>query len=347
MKTKPSNIDEVIFEQKDVEIFKIKDTKTKISTLQNYFFPRLEFVVRDALQWVQDIYEVNPYEKFTFVYRPSNRKDAKENREFSEVYVGISGKRQTDRFLTVKNKKGSPYKFHITYLVYQVLPEGSIEVQFFFYQNADKNYINSIKKVIKKNEELLRAVFNTGEISHSGRRNLSNFPESLKYDSDYTNFFLFSPTYYFPVRTDRGLQDLRFSFLILYPFLEATIDIAEGRKSCLDSRLEKFKEWWLTPDEDTNENDNEIGDLTGEDFSIQLPELESYKFVRAGLWWEVLARDKWTCKSCGRTPKDGVTLEVDHILPRSKGGTDEIKNLQTLCKKCNIGKSNKDDTDLR
>jgi len=42
-----------------------------------------------------------------------------------------------------------------------------------------------------------------------------------------------------------------------------------------------------------------------------------------------------------------VLLEVDHIIPRSRRGTDVMGNLQTLCKKCNIGKSNRDDTDLR
>ncbi|MDR3230046.1 MAG: HNH endonuclease [Synergistaceae bacterium] len=60
-----------------------------------------------------------------------------------------------------------------------------------------------------------------------------------------------------------------------------------------------------------------------------------------------MARDNWTCCSCGRTPKDGVSLEVDHIMPRSRGGTDDPENLQIPCKKCNIGKSNRDSTDLR
>jgi 5-methylcytosine-specific restriction endonuclease McrA len=60
-----------------------------------------------------------------------------------------------------------------------------------------------------------------------------------------------------------------------------------------------------------------------------------------------LARDRWTCCSCGRSTREhGVLLEVDHIVPRSKGGSDDPKNLQTLCKKCNIGKSNKDQTRL-
>jgi len=69
--------------------------------------------------------------------------------------------------------------------------------------------------------------------------------------------------------------------------------------------------------------------------------------VIAGKWWAVLARDKWKCLSCGRSSKeDGVLLEVDHIIPRSKGGSDDMSNLQTLCKKCNIGKSNRDSTRL-
>jgi 5-methylcytosine-specific restriction endonuclease McrA len=78
-----------------------------------------------------------------------------------------------------------------------------------------------------------------------------------------------------------------------------------------------------------------------------MPELDSYSFVRPGKWWGVLARDKWKCLSCGRSAReDGVLLEVDHIIPRSKGGSNDMSNLQTLCKKCNIGKSNRDNTRL-
>ncbi|OQX25983.1 MAG: hypothetical protein BWK80_12795 [Desulfobacteraceae bacterium IS3] len=91
-------------------------------------------------------------------------------------------------------------------------------------------------------------------------------------------------------------------------------------------------------EDETDENPSE---------PVEIPELDSYSYIRAGKWWEVLARDKWKCLSCGRTAReDGILLEVDHIIPRSKGGTDDIGNLQTLCKKCNIGKSNKDSTKL-
>ncbi|MFA5355422.1 MAG: HNH endonuclease [Candidatus Paceibacterota bacterium] len=56
----------------------------------------------------------------------------------------------------------------------------------------------------------------------------------------------------------------------------------------------------------------------------------------------VMRRDNFKCKNCGWSPATGVgrTLEVDHIFPWSKGGETTIENLQTLCSRCNSGKSN-------
>jgi 5-methylcytosine-specific restriction endonuclease McrA len=45
---------------------------------------------------------------------------------------------------------------------------------------------------------------------------------------------------------------------------------------------------------------------------------------------------------CGQSAKnDGVAVEVDHIVPVAKGGTNDIENLQTLCRNCNQGKKDK------
>jgi hypothetical protein len=59
--------------------------------------------------------------------------------------------------------------------------------------------------------------------------------------------------------------------------------------------------------------------------------------------WAVLKRDNYTCKMCGTSPgKDhSVVLEIDHIIPISKNGTNDINNLQTLCHECNQGKRDK------
>jgi hypothetical protein len=57
--------------------------------------------------------------------------------------------------------------------------------------------------------------------------------------------------------------------------------------------------------------------------------------------WEILKRDGNRCVVCGQGASDGVSLEIDHIVPVSKGGSDEKSNLQVLCAPCNRGKSNR------
>ena len=54
---------------------------------------------------------------------------------------------------------------------------------------------------------------------------------------------------------------------------------------------------------------------------------------------EVKTRDGWKCVVCGLGEKDGIELQVDHILPRSKGGQATIDNAQTLCGSHNYRKN--------
>jgi 5-methylcytosine-specific restriction enzyme A len=45
----------------------------------------------------------------------------------------------------------------------------------------------------------------------------------------------------------------------------------------------------------------------------------------------VFRRDRFTCQECGSHDE----LEVDHIIPVSRGGANELANYQTLCMACN------------
>jgi HNH endonuclease len=56
------------------------------------------------------------------------------------------------------------------------------------------------------------------------------------------------------------------------------------------------------------------------------------------LRFAILKRDRYRCQVCGRSAQDGTTLEVDHRIPRAKGGTNDPANLWTLCYECNRGK---------
>ena len=62
------------------------------------------------------------------------------------------------------------------------------------------------------------------------------------------------------------------------------------------------------------------------------------------LRYKVLKRDNFKCCACGASPaKDStVELHIDHIVQFSKGGATTLENLQTLCSKCNLGKSDSD-----
>jgi hypothetical protein len=64
------------------------------------------------------------------------------------------------------------------------------------------------------------------------------------------------------------------------------------------------------------------------------------------LRYKVLKEAKGRCALCGAT-KENTLLDVDHIIPRSRGGKTEYSNLQVLCAKCNRSKGNKDKTDFK
>jgi diadenosine tetraphosphate (Ap4A) HIT family hydrolase len=60
----------------------------------------------------------------------------------------------------------------------------------------------------------------------------------------------------------------------------------------------------------------------------------------------VLKHAKFRCELCG-IPAEEKALQVDHILPRNKGGVDDLSNLQALCFTCNAMKGDRDNTDFR
>lgn len=66
--------------------------------------------------------------------------------------------------------------------------------------------------------------------------------------------------------------------------------------------------------------------------------------VNERLRFIVMRRDNFKCKNCGRSPATDPTiiLHVDHKKAWANGGETVLENLQTLCSKCNIGKSDLD-----
>ena len=86
-------------------------------------------------------------------------------------------------------------------------------------------------------------------------------------------------------------------------------------------------------------------------FVIYLGELVKFRksvagqraLLTSGLREKIKDRDNYTCKYCSLSVRDekNLLLEIDHIIPLSKGGITSEDNLQTLCWKCNRSKGSK------
>lgn len=55
-------------------------------------------------------------------------------------------------------------------------------------------------------------------------------------------------------------------------------------------------------------------------------------------WETLLSQYNWTCPCCRR---ENTKLTKDHIIPLSKGGSNNIENIQPLCQSCNSKKGTK------
>jgi 5-methylcytosine-specific restriction endonuclease McrA len=93
--------------------------------------------------------------------------------------------------------------------------------------------------------------------------------------------------------------------------------------------------------DDSNENINEEKNSQKNNDTKEIKH-KTKREISDRLRFRILMRDGFTCKKCGRSPTKelGVELQVDHIIPWSKGGETLLENLETKCKKCNLGKGN-------
>ena len=75
----------------------------------------------------------------------------------------------------------------------------------------------------------------------------------------------------------------------------------------------------------------------------ELKEINRRRNIKDTTRYSVLERAGFKCQCCGIKPlkNNDVILHIDHIIPYSLGGSDNIDNLQVLCDKCNISKRNK------
>jgi len=76
---------------------------------------------------------------------------------------------------------------------------------------------------------------------------------------------------------------------------------------------------------------------TSDPKEVRMAESDSNRPISVRTRFEIFKRDDFQCRYCGqRSPE--VVLEIDHIVPRVEGGTNDVLNLITSCWDCNRGK---------
>lgn len=110
------------------------------------------------------------------------------------------------------------------------------------------------------------------------------------------------------------------------------------RQSYVHTNIERT--FYMTIDEILDIGD-ELSSINFETTTRKYNQANQRKLMTQELRNKIKERDNYTCQICGKYMPDEVGLHIDHIIPISKGGKTVEQNLQVLCDKCNLKKSNR------
>lgn len=350
-------IEEIIFDNEDKTLFLIDDLQLKADAIRYSILPKLEIINNELIFRLTNFYSLNFFENYSVAKAPHFRlakTQRKEQTKTNYTYSGISitGQRKDDKWKGLDKGTSITPKISPTSISIDLTTDG-LSLLFFF--NHPKNFT---RETYIKFYDFFRNEINTiiGLVTKAGLKyhyfftDVFNVLEDLELKLETGNYdiSISSIPIDFPIDYDK-INEILYANVILFPLLNSCIDIALGKSPDIHKDIKKLEENILTyiekyfPTE--TEKNNQI--ISEKDFEKIKTRAESKIKVQAGIRWQVFKRDNWKCVACGRSADDNIILHIDHILPRSKGGKDEEENYQTLCETCNIGKSNKDETNLR
>ena len=368
MQISENTIEEVRFDESDQNLFYVDDLRLKADALKYSILPKLHMVMNHCIDRIRNIYGIEVMEHCSITQSPNFRTMRKEElkRDYDSASVSLSGKRAKNKWVAATRMGGKPV--HILPLHYHMyLHKGGLGLGLGIdgIKGLDRDFYRKIFDFHLAHESLIASLCDYigmkptfvfyGEEGPVTERE-SRFNGMIE-DQDY-GFDHFSESYEYPLSV-AGMSIIVDKYVYFYPIFDSYIQIALGEPTRLKALTEKLNQVILANNNDEVDgaegNENTGTDDVEQSLSSQLDEISikareaaALKVrVMPALRWQVFQRDGWKCVSCGRTAHDNIILHIDHIIPRSKGGSDTLENYQTLCNLCNLGKSNKDNTNLR
>ncbi|TKK64871.1 HNH endonuclease [Ilyomonas limi] len=353
--------EEVSFDLDDKNLFLVDDLKLRAEAIRHSILPRLEIITNHSISLTNERFKINVLELSTVLKFPNFRKTrAKEfDIDYTRSEAGLGGKRNVELWKSMLKKNGEPPMIIPFSLTFSLDEDG---LSFFFLSNRYNltmkdnslfydfhlKYADEIANLVNESKVSLQKYYAKENDSYKIHPFIC-FIDYLKWQRDIEILDLpyFSRTIKYPI-SNNEIELLVSEFITFYPIYDSYLRLASGNSVLLNEQIGLLKDWFINS---IDEEKSSLDEPTKKDNShqeINLLKLAEAKIkVMPALRWQVFQRDNWRCVSCGRTTDNGIVLHVDHIIPRSKGGQDHLDNYQTLCDICNIGKSNKDQTNLR
>jgi len=349
-------IEEIIFDTEDKNLFLIDDLQLKADAIRYSILPKLEIINNEIISRIAEMYNYDFFENCTIGKSPQFRTSKSQrtkpvNIDYEHSSIWIYGQRAKNKWKGLQRVDKKEAQITPTLIGIDLTTAGINSVFYFgyvkrftkktyrkIYDFLDAEIINFLSIINRSNCKYQREYFEILDIQETLKQKFKN--------NDF-DILISSKPFDYPITYD-SLNEIILSNLMLFPLLKAFINISLGIEPNLKSDIEKmelrfqlyFEKYFL-------EKETILSDITGSELQSLRSKADNKIKVQAGVRWQVFKRDNWKCVACGRNAEDNIILHIDHILPRSKGGKDEMKNYQTLCETCNIGKSNKDETDLR
>ena len=352
-------LEKISFDDSDKNLFQVDDPPLRADAIKHSILPRLRFALNGCISLIERVYETEVFDDSIISFYPQFRRKRENELKhlYEAAYAGLGGKRAKGKWFGVERKDGKPVQFLPFRYGLQLTEDGLV----IFLENYWLKGLtdNSHKKLFDfhlEYESLIHVLCYHSKMSPDldygeDVEPISTFRQHYEYmlrEKLFDNHFG-SEVWAYSISSN-SLLDVAYCFMCFFPVYDSYLQIAMGKPNRFTELIAKLNKWERETDEIGDEMSDESAaeEQISEEILLKAREAAEQRIkVMPALRWRVFQRDGWKCVACGRGSQDGVILHIDHIVPRSKGGRDELKNYQTLCHLCNIGKSNRDETDLR
>lgn len=353
--------DDISFDESDRNLFQVDDPRLRADALKHSIVPKLRLVLNECISLINDVYNIDVLEDSRISAYPNFRQTREKELThlYEDAYASLGGKQEKGKWPGLNRKDGKvvqllPFRYGLL-----LSEEGlCIELENYWVKGLTYESHRKLFDFHLKFESIIHSLcYATNMIPFldygEGCEPISTFKEHYEWMFEKRVFENYYESTYmtYPLSSD-VLHGAVVKYVFFYPVYDSYIQIAKGKDVRFTALIERLNGWLrgliiAEEDEEIENTDELLPALSRIDLLKAREAAEQRVKVMPALRWRVFQRDAWKCVACGRGSQDGVILQIDHITPRSKGGQNIMENYQTLCHTCNIGKSNRDSTDLR